>query len=110
MSWGKPKVVKAISKDGDPTPEGYCSCGRKAKRSRTHFGTCGRGKCLQKMQAKALGPVADQDGHDPGKGARVKVDGVGSVKTVKYTKSVRGVDCAVLQDGTTIPTARLHLQ
>lgn len=109
MAWGSKKVVKAISKEGDPTPPGYCACGRTTKRS--GLGTCGRQGCIQKLQAKALGKeVAAKDGRDPAAGAKVKVDGKGSAKTVKYTKSVRGTDCVVLDDGTTVPMDRVKFQ
>lgn len=107
MAFGR-KVVAAVGESGNVVPPGYCACGRKQKRS--GLGTCGRQACIQKLQAKALGKSADRDGNDPGKGAKVKVDGKGSVQKVSYTKTVRGTHCVVLQDGTVIPASRVEFQ
>ena len=86
-------------------------CNRNIKRN--GLGTCGRQKCIQHLQTKILrgmGQDPKEDKHDPGHGAKVKVDGGGSAKTVNYTKRVRGTDCVVLNDGTTIPVSRVEFQ
>lgn len=109
MSFGrKTRVVKAVGESGNVVPPGYCACGR--KQTRSGLGTCGRQKCIQALQAKALGPAAERNGRDPGTGAKVKIDGRGATKEVSYTKSVRGTPCVVLKDGTTVPMSRIEVQ
>lgn len=76
-------------------------CGRKGK-ARV-FNTCGRQGCIQKVNESLRDGV---DNRDPSQGIKVKVDGKGSAKKVKTSKTIRGTHCYILTDGTAIPINR----
>ena len=77
-------------------------CGRKGK-ARV-FNTCGSQRCIQKVNESLRG--SGEDNRDPSQGMRVKVDGKGSPKKVKTSKTIRGTHCYILQDNTAVPIDR----
>jgi hypothetical protein len=92
---------------GEEKPEGTCiadGCGRRGKQ-RT-FGTCGRQACIENVNSKLRGAAIDR--RDPARGGKVKI--AGKWKDVKYSKTIRGVHCAVLKDGTAVPLDRTEDQ
>lgn len=104
MAWGR-KYPDGEQKGGNVCIIAGCS----KRKSRSGMGTCGSRKCLATAQRILLsdeGIDPHKDGRDPGKGLKVKVDGKGSTKSVKSSKTVRGTHCYVLDDGTTVPMDR----
>lgn len=83
-------------------------CSKRSK-GRRAFGTCGSRKCLaaaQRIMLTESNVDPHEDGKDPAKGMKIKVDGTGSTKTVKKSKFVRGSLAYELNDGTTIKADR----
>lgn len=85
-------------------------CSRKGVR-RSGLGTCGSRHCLKVMQGWALYGRENKDGdkvkdgRDPAVGKRVKDPG-GKEVIVARSRTVKGTECYVLKDGTTVPMNR----
>ena len=103
---GKRKYGEGEQKGGNVCVIEGCS---KRSKGRRAFGTCGSRKCLaaaQRILLRNEDVDPDEDGRDPAKGMKIKVDGKGSTKTVKRSKTVRGSLAYELSDGSTIPANR----
>lgn len=70
------------------------------RKSRSGMGTCGGRKCIEAANRILLKGAGAVDGTDPAAGGKVKIRG--TWKNVKYSKTVRGTHCVVLEDNTTV--------